>query len=325
MTDLSAAQARRIALAAQGFHRPPSERSGRPPPPAAGVRADQRRPTRLGERARAQPGAAAVRPPRAHSRTMLADAIDDGELWEYWAHMAAIVPSTQHRLFRWRMDADHAEVGWSASRTVRSPASSTRCWPASATAVRSPPPTSSSASARRVVVGLGRRQPRARAPVPPRPHRRRSGGRRDFAREYDLPERVLPASVLDAPTPTEAEARKELLVIAARSMGVATLDDLADYHRQWNQKLVQAARRRAGGGGGAAARHRRGVGQAGLPPSRRQAPSIRRRPGAAQPVRLAGLVPPAHRAAVRLPLPDRDLRTGAQARLRLLRAAVPAR
>jgi uncharacterized protein YcaQ len=55
---------------------------------------------------------------------------------------------------------------------------------------------------------------------------------RDFAREYDLPERVLPATALDAPTPSEADARKELLTIAARSMGVATLDDLADYHRQ---------------------------------------------------------------------------------------------
>ena len=42
-----------------------------------------------------------------HPRTMLADAIDDGELFEFWAHMAAIVPSSQHPLFRWRMGVDH--------------------------------------------------------------------------------------------------------------------------------------------------------------------------------------------------------------------------
>ena len=58
--------------------------------------------------------------------------------------------------------------------------------------------------------------------------------RSDFARLYDLPERVLPAAALDAPTPTEPEARKELLALAARSLGVATLEDLTDYHRQKN-------------------------------------------------------------------------------------------
>jgi uncharacterized protein YcaQ len=66
---------------------------------------------------------------------------------------------------------------------------------------------------------------------------------RDFAREYDLPERVLPASVLDAPTPTEAEARKELLTIAARSMGVATVEDMSDYHRQGLQASADPTRR----------------------------------------------------------------------------------
>ena len=43
---------------------------------------------------------------------------------------------------------------------------------------------------------------------------------------------MLPAAALAAPTPTEAEARAELLALAARSLGVATLEDLTDYHRQ---------------------------------------------------------------------------------------------
>ena len=48
-------------------------------------------------------------------------------------------------------------------------------------------------------------------------------------------------------------------------------------------------------------------------------------PGAAQPVRPGGVGARADRAALRLPLPHRDLRPGRQAGARLLRAAVPAR
>jgi uncharacterized protein YcaQ len=56
----------------------------------------------------------------------------------------------------------------------------------------------------------------------------------DFARIYDLTERVIPAHVLARPVPSETEARKELLVLAARHHGVGTMDDLTDYHRQKN-------------------------------------------------------------------------------------------
>jgi uncharacterized protein len=55
--------------------------------------------------------------------------------------------------------------------------------------------------------------------------------RRSFQRYYDLAERVLPAAVLAAPTPSDADAHRELLRIAARSHGVGTAADLADYFR----------------------------------------------------------------------------------------------
>ncbi len=48
---------------------------------------------------------------------------------------------------------------------------------------------------------------------------------------YDLPERVLPAAVLAAPTPGPQEAVTELVRRAARSHGVASLACLADYYR----------------------------------------------------------------------------------------------
>ncbi len=55
--------------------------------------------------------------------------------------------------------------------------------------------------------------------------------RASFERMYDVPERVLPAAVLDAPTPPEDEARARLITHAAAALGVATLGDLADYFR----------------------------------------------------------------------------------------------
>jgi len=54
--------------------------------------------------------------------------------------------------------------------------------------------------------------------------------RTSFEREYDLVERVIPADVL-ARTVGEAEAQRELILVAARAFGVATESDLRDYFR----------------------------------------------------------------------------------------------
>lgn len=56
-------------------------------------------------------------------------------------------------------------------------------------------------------------------------------GRRGFERLYDLPERVLPTVVLNAPELDSAEARRRLLLHAAEALGVATEKDLRDYYR----------------------------------------------------------------------------------------------
>ena len=55
--------------------------------------------------------------------------------------------------------------------------------------------------------------------------------RRGFERLYDLPERVIPKDIFDAPAPAPADAHRELLRISARALGIATSGDLRDYFR----------------------------------------------------------------------------------------------
>ncbi|HVE92820.1 MAG TPA: crosslink repair DNA glycosylase YcaQ family protein [Actinomycetota bacterium] len=54
-------------------------------------------------------------------------------------------------------------------------------------------------------------------------------GRRGFARLYDLRERVIPPEVLAQPAPPAEDAIRTLVELAARALGVATVGDLAGY------------------------------------------------------------------------------------------------
>jgi hypothetical protein len=56
-------------------------------------------------------------------------------------------------------------------------------------------------------------------------------GRQGFQRLYDLPERVLPPAVLDAPIPPEPERLRELVARAVRARGVLTERGVVEHWR----------------------------------------------------------------------------------------------
>lgn len=55
--------------------------------------------------------------------------------------------------------------------------------------------------------------------------------RASFERVYDLPARVLPEDIVNAPAPSAADATRELLRLSAKALGVATATDLRDFFR----------------------------------------------------------------------------------------------
>lgn len=55
--------------------------------------------------------------------------------------------------------------------------------------------------------------------------------RRNFTRYYDVPERIVPEDLLNKPQLSEDEACRQLLLLSARSHGIGTDADLADYFR----------------------------------------------------------------------------------------------
>ncbi|MEI7600344.1 MAG: crosslink repair DNA glycosylase YcaQ family protein [Aestuariivirga sp.] len=58
-----------------------------------------------------------------------------------------------------------------------------------------------------------------------------TASRNGFERLYDIPERVIPADVLALPAPSEKDAIRQLLDLSARAHGVGTEIDLRDYFR----------------------------------------------------------------------------------------------
>jgi uncharacterized protein YcaQ len=236
--SLSAAEARRLALAAQGFG------DDRPPAKTVSRRDVLRTVRRLGlvqidsvnvlVRSHYLPVFSRL---GAYDRGWLDELAYGGRrrrLYEYWGHEASLLPVERQPLLRWRMRrAKNGDGLWGS--VARFGRDRRRFCTAILEEIRDRGPLGVS----EIAAAGGRR-----------------GGwwgwsegklalewlfwtgqvttysrRGSFERVYDLTERALPRAVVDALTPPAAQAQRELLRIALRALGVATERDLRDYFR----------------------------------------------------------------------------------------------
>ena len=160
-------------------------------------------------------------------------AYDDRLLFEYWGHEASFLPIESYPLLRWRMDDARNGIGtWGGLKRYA---------------------TSHRDLVKGVLEQLRERGPLGASELIDGGKSQGAwwGGsqgkqslewlfwsgsvttarRRNFERLYDLTERVLPESVQKLHEPSREAAQRELMMIGARAMGVATARDLRDYFR----------------------------------------------------------------------------------------------
>lgn len=157
----------------------------------------------------------------------------DRSLFEYWGHEASLLPLDLQPLLRWRMArasrgqdmySGLAKFGLENKKIVKRALDEVRArGPISAGEIESATKRSGgwwgwdeSKRALEFLFWAGEIT---------------TATRRGFERVYDLPERVLPAAILNLPTPREDEAHRVLVQRAASSFGIATERDLRDYFR----------------------------------------------------------------------------------------------
>ncbi|MGA1837352.1 crosslink repair DNA glycosylase YcaQ family protein [Herbiconiux sp. 11R-BC] len=227
---LSPALARRVALAAQGF--------GRPPANTASTRQFGLLLKRLGllqidsvnvyERSHYQPVFARL----GHYDKALLDKLTYGKtVTEFWAHEASFLPIETLPLMAWRKGdyrdyyAAHPD-SWGASNPE------TLAWLLAELAEKGPMRASEieHESNRRQGPWWGWSDMKRGLETLFRQGDVVSAGRVRFERVYGLPEQVLPEAVLNTEVP-RTDAVRQLMSISARAHGVGTASDLADYFR----------------------------------------------------------------------------------------------
>jgi len=222
---LSLAEARRLAVASQGFTSKPARPSiDHLRKLAARVPAFQIDSVNVLARAHYVPAFARLGPYPVAALDALA--YEKRELFEYWGHAACLLPVALYPLFRYRMEKHAA---WT-QRHLRS---------------------RRGAYMAQAYAEVGERGPLAAADLS-NPGTRSGNwwgwsagkaalehlfdagliaiaGRRGFERLYDLAERVIPQSAREAKAPAREQAMKQLIELAAKAQGVGTFDDLVGY------------------------------------------------------------------------------------------------
>ena len=239
--ELSLAQARRVALRAQGLDRP------RPRAGTTTMRHLQQVVDRLGllqidsvnvvARAHLVPAFSRLGP---YDVALLDRAAGRAprRLVEYWAHEASFVPPATYRLLGWRQRA-WREHAWGMATSVL------RTHPHLVDEIRALVAARGPVTAREVHEEYAAEHPRERTEwgwnwsVSKRVLEvlffsgevTAAGRNAAFERRYDLVERVLPPAVLAVPEPSEEDAVRALVEIGARAHGVGTVGCFADYFR----------------------------------------------------------------------------------------------
>ena len=241
MADLSAAEARRLALGSLGFTARRPARAGLTHVRATAARLSAIQIDSVNVLARAH-----YLPAFSRYGPYPTAALDDlvhgrRELFEYWGHAACFLPIDLYPLMRWRME--NQIEAWSdigkKKRTymeavyreleARGPLAAGEL----SIGGKSTGPWwgwSDGKEALELLFNQGRVA---------------VAGRRHFERVYDLPERVFPAAVLRAPAVAPRDAKKELFVRAARAMGVGTAKDIAQYFHVdawWDRRWTNGRR-----------------------------------------------------------------------------------
>jgi len=233
---LSVDQARRIALAAQGFARPKTaERSnwrriGQAIDTMGLLQIDS---VNVLIRSHYMPAFSRIGPYERPSLDRRAWKRRDRALFEYWAHEASLLPLELHPLFRWRMEraARLQGIYGGLAKFARDRKDYVA---AVLNEVRDRGPVSArdlSAPGERTGPWWGWHDGKIVLEYLFWAGQVTTATRRGFERVYDLPERVIPPEILALPTPSEADAQRELVRLAIQSMGIATAGDLRDYFR----------------------------------------------------------------------------------------------